>query len=325
EDELASLKRELGTLRAEHEALMGRARELQRVTDATSAAVCSCGTDMRLLWVNRIYAEWVGGGALPEALVGRSLVEVIGPAAFAEIRPHVEAVIAGRRVQYERFANWPRAPRWIRGILDPTFGPDGQVTGWVAVLVDIDESKRAAQALRAAQEQLQAITDTMSAGVCLTGNDLRYQWVNPVYARWLGQPAQALVGRPVAEVLGPEAMKVIAPYLARVLKGEQVHYERLADFPGLGRRWVSSIFTPIVDAAGQVEGWVTVVTDIHDRRQVEESLREAGRRKDDFLATLAHELRNPLAPISNAVAILGRKGGVDAELAWSRDVIARQV
>ncbi len=325
EDELASLKRELGTLRAEHEALMGRARELQRVTDATSAAVCSCGTDMRLLWVNRIYAEWVGGGALPEALVGRSLVEVIGPGGFAEIRPHVEAVVAGRRVQYERFANWPRAPRWIRGILDPTFGPDGQVTGWVAVLVDIDESKRAAQALRAAQEQLQAITDTMSAGVCLTGNDLRYQWVNPVYARWLGQPAQALVGRPVAEVLGPEAMKVIAPYLARVLKGEQVHYERLADFPGLGRRWVSSIFTPIVDAAGQVEGWVTVVTDIHDRRQVEESLREAGRRKDDFLATLAHELRNPLAPISNAVAILGRKGGVDAELAWSRDVIARQV
>ncbi|HSJ97845.1 MAG TPA: PAS domain-containing protein, partial [Myxococcota bacterium] len=284
----------------------------------------SCGADLRLLWANRTYAEWTGGLS-PSQLVGRSLPDVIGQEAFDAIRPHVREVVAGRRVEYERYAQWPGEPRWVRVSLDPTFGAGGEVTGWVAVLMDIDESKRAAEALRATQEQLQVITDTMSAGACRTGNDLRYQWVNPVYARWFGRSAGELVGQPVADVLGQEAMKVIAPYLARVMKGEQVQYERLGDFPGLGRRWVSSVFTPIIDAAGQVDGWVTIVTDIHDRRQVEESLREAGRRKDDFLATLAHELRNPLAPISNAVAILGRKGGLDAELAWSRDVIARQV
>jgi len=320
----AGLERELAVLREEHGRLAGREHELQRVTDAMSAAVVSCGVDLRLLWVNRTYAEWCGAGS-PSQLVGRSLPEVIGQEAFDAIRGHLREVLAGRRVEYERYAKWPGEPRWVRGSLDPTFSPGGEVTGWVAVLMDIDESKRAAEALRATQEQLQVITDTMSAGACRTGNDLRYQWVNPVYARWIGRSAGELVGRPVHEVLGPEAMKVIGPYLARVMKGEQVQYERLADFPGLGRRWVSSVFTPIIDAAGQVDGWVTIVTDIHDRRQTEDSLREAGRRKDDFLATLAHELRNPLAPISNAVAILGRKGGLDAELAWSRDVIARQV
>ena len=55
------------------------------------------------------------------------------------------------------------------------------------------------------------------------------------------------------------------------------------------------------------------------------SLREADRRKDEFLATLAHELRNPLAPIRNAVQILKAKGPPDPDLAWSRDVIERQV
>jgi signal transduction histidine kinase/ActR/RegA family two-component response regulator len=105
-----------------------------------------------------------------------------------------------------------------------------------------------------------------------------------------------------------------------------VQWERLAHYAGgLGQRWVSGIYAPILDATGHPDGWVTIMTDVHDRKLAEDTLKAADRHKDDFLATLAHELRNPLAPIRNAVAILGRKGPLDAELAWSRDVIVRQV
>ena len=65
--------------------------------------------------------------------------------------------------------------------------------------------------------------------------------------------------------------------------------------------------------------------DLIERRLSEESLRDADRRKNEFLATLAHELRNPLAPIRNAVDLLKRKGPFDPELLWIRDVIDRQV
>lgn len=61
-----------------------------------------------------------------------------------------------------------------------------------------------------------------------------------------------------------------------------------------------------------------------EKKLIEQTLRDAERRKDQFLATLAHELRNPLAPIRNAVAILSRKSALDPEIAWSRDVIERQ-
>ena len=67
------------------------------------------------------------------------------------------------------------------------------------------------------------------------------------------------------------------------------------------------------------------VLDITDRKQTEQALREVDRRKDEFLATLAHELRNPLAPVRNAVEILHLKGPAIPELQWARDVIDRQV
>lgn len=72
-------------------------------------------------------------------------------------------------------------------------------------------------------------------------------------------------------------------------------------------------------------GSILTMTDITERRQAEEALREADQRKDQFLAMLAHELRNPLAPIRNAVYILRHKGSLDLELHWCRDVIDRQV
>jgi len=70
---------------------------------------------------------------------------------------------------------------------------------------------------------------------------------------------------------------------------------------------------------------VCFVQDMSRVKQVEAELRLADRRKDEFLATLAHELRNPLAPIRNAVQVLKAKGPKDPDLMWGRDVIDRQV
>jgi CheY-like chemotaxis protein len=85
------------------------------------------------------------------------------------------------------------------------------------------------------------------------------------------------------------------------------------------------MYTPTYGAGRDPDGWVAIGTDIHDRKLAEEALKEEHQRKDEFLAALAHELRNPLAPMRNAVAILEKKGPMDAEVAWSRAVIERQI
>ena len=82
---------------------------------------------------------------------------------------------------------------------------------------------------------------------------------------------------------------------------------------------------PIRNESGVITGWAGFHLDIHRLKETETQLREANRRKDEFLATLAHELRNPLAPIRHAVRFLHATGVSEEKRQWGREVIARQV
>ncbi len=89
-------------------------------------------------------------------------------------------------------------------------------------------------------------------------------------------------------------------------------------------RWIAHRGQTEYDRVGKAVRTFGVAMDITDRRNAEDALRDADRKKDDFIATLAHELRNPLAPIRNAAHVLRRKDLAPAQIAWCGDVIERQ-
>jgi len=301
------------------EELRRQREDLRIVTDTMSAGVVRASADLNYVWVNRVFASWVGKS--PGEIIGRPIAEVNGERDWHELRPHVERALRGERVEYERRARFAAGERWIYSAMEPTRDEDGVPNGLVAVVSDIQSRKEAEAALTSAREQLQLVADSMPAAVALCSRDLRYVWVNRCFAEWIGAEPRELVGRAIAEVIGADELDAIRPYVERVLAGESVEYERRVRHAGLGERWVRHLYAPTRDGAG----WIAVGADIHDRKLMEETLRQAERRKDEFLATLAHELRNPLAPIRNAVAILGKKDALDPELSWSREVIERQV
>jgi PAS domain S-box-containing protein len=302
------------------EELRMQREQLRLVTDTMLVGMVRVTSELKYAWANRVFASWVG--KTPEELAGRPIVEVIGADGLKELRPHIDKLFSGERVEYERLASFPRlGQRWIHSVAEPTFDDGGVPNGWVAVVSDIQARKWVEAALNAAREQLQLVADSMPAAVALCSRDLRFIWVNRRWGQWVGMQLEEIAGRPIAEIMGKDNLAAVRHHIDRVLAGEQVQYEHLVRYKGMGERWVRNLFSP----AHGGERWIFVMLDIHERKLMEEALRDAERRKDEFLAALAHELRNPLAPIRNAVAILGKKGPLDPELSWSREVIDRQV
>jgi len=215
--------------------------------------------------------------------------------------------------------------RWFRTLASPVRDAAGRLTRWVGASVDIHDQHLADEALREREQALQVVIDNSPALISYIDADGRYRLVNRQYERWFGRPREQILGQSMADVLGGEAMQALQPHVDRVLRqGETVRFEKLAPYRDGGARWIDAQYVPDHDREGTVRGFFVFVLDISERKAAEAALQEADRRKDEFLATLAHELRNPLAPISNAVQILKLKL-TDPELEWSRAVIERQV
>jgi PAS domain S-box-containing protein len=228
---------------------------------------------------------------------------------------------------------------WVADRGRMTRGSDGHPGSMAGVLRDItasrqveEELRRSEERLQRSREHLQFVSDAAAVGVAHCDADWRFVFVNQTYAARLGLTADQIVGRTIPEVLGVEAAEAIRPHVERVLSGVPVRFEMEIAYPQIGRRYLLCTYTPEIDPNGRVAGWVAAITDLTDRHQLEETLRrseeslkEADRRKDEFLATLAHELRNPLAPIRNAVQILRVQGPAEPDVQWAREVIDRQV
>src|SRR5262249_39026083 len=98
---------------------------------------------------------------------------------------------------------------------------------------DLVERLRGEEQLRAMREQLQLVTDAMSAPVTRCSRDLRYLWVSRPYADWLGRTPEEVVGRPVRDVIGPTAFEALRPHFEQVLSGGKVSDGEVVDYRGV--------------------------------------------------------------------------------------------
>ncbi|HWA74424.1 MAG TPA: PAS domain S-box protein [Polyangiaceae bacterium] len=124
------------------EALHRREAELRLIIDAIPGLVAYMSPDETYRQVNRAYEAWFGRPA--EQLVGRHLSDVLGTPAYDRIRPHVTSALMGQRVSFE--AEMPYASggaRWVRGTYIPDHDGEGKVQGYVSLVLDVTDAKRA--------------------------------------------------------------------------------------------------------------------------------------------------------------------------------------
>jgi PAS domain S-box-containing protein len=211
---------------------------------------------------------------------------------------------------------------WSRGVA--LRAADGSIESWAGFNLDVSRRRVAERAHARARAELELVTGLMTTGVVQGDRRHRYVWANRAYLGWINRGIDEVRGVPIVEVIGPAGFARLKPHLERALAGESFEFEESVTFKASGQRWIHAAYTPVVARDGAVEGWVAVVNDVTHRRALEEELREASRRKDEFIATLAHELRNPLAPIRYATHVF-RPGTPAPLLADARRMIDRQL
>ncbi len=214
--------------------------------------------------------------------------------------------------------------RWIQANGRVDHAADGTPLRFPGVLLEVGQ-RRALEAERdQATQLLRAFVDAVPGVVYAKDRDGRMLVANRGVSELLGKPPEAYLGKTDVESLDrkDQAAAVMATDRRIMESGTPESLEEEVSFPD-GRRavWLSTK-APFRDADGQVIGLIGSSIDITVRKAAEQALIEAGRRRNEFLAMLGHELRNPLAPIVAAVKLMELKGG-DAFLR-ERAVIGRQ-
>jgi len=175
--------------------------------------------------------------------------------------------------------------------------------------------------------RLHAMFGQAAVGMAYVTLDGQLVEVNQRFADILGRSLAELPGARLETVTSPEDWPVVAAAIADLSTAR--HTEFLHDVrcvqPGGNTVWTHVALAPLPSDDGEPDALVAVVEDIHERRSAEEALKLADRQKDDFLALLSHELRNPLAPIRTAVHLLRLRHAPDADSQRLHAVIERQV
>jgi PAS domain S-box-containing protein len=190
----------------------------------------------------------------------------------------------------------------------------------------LDETEESTRALRESENLYRAIGESIDYGVWVCDATGRNVYASDSFLKLMGITQAQCADFGWGDALHPEdAEATVAAWKECVQAGGFWYREHR--FLGADKRYhpILAQGVPMHDEDGNITGWAGINLDIARMKKTETALRRADRRKDDFLATLAHELRNPLAPIRHAARLLGIQGLEPAQAQVARDIITRQV
>ena len=324
-----SVSRDITDIHLAELALQESQERLRLATDAANLGLWSWDpvTD-RLRWENE----------RPQLLFGRAAIDAAGDAAaFIDACIHPDfvvlmkgalarAVAHGAAFQFEaRLRGCAGGLEWVEFAGRFKRHADGraEVLGTVA---DITRRKRADVALHESRESLEKIISQAATGVVQADLDGLLTMVNRKFCDMLGYDEQELLGRSILSLTAPGFVEPTRQNVSKLVAGGipfviEKQYLR-KDGSTL---WATSSVSALRSHDGHFQGLVAIVVDVTERRVAVDKLRDADRRKDEFLAMLAHELRNPLAPIASAAEILALPSLDEVRVRRTGEVIRRQV
>ncbi len=298
---------------------------------ATTQMVWHCSPDGAMeadsptwrAFTGQTYDEWKGFG----------WADAIHPLDRANALAQWLSCVA-RRAPYEheqRLRAADGAYRWTVGRAVPIFGQDGVLREWVGTTTDIHDRRQ----VEIERQRFVSLAERSEDFIGMAGLNLRVFFLNPAAVRMVGAASlEEALNTPVGEFFFPEDRSfIVNDFLPRVAReGHSETEVRMRHFRTGQAIWMIYTVYVVRDQHGTPEGYATVSRNITERKLAEERLRQAtvelvdaNNRKTRFLATLAHELRNPLAPLRTGLDLMQLPGSSPQVLDRARTMMDRQL
>ncbi len=284
---------------------------------------------------NRAYADLVGRAGLLGQPAREALPDAAGGRFFDLLDECYQSgrAIAGRRMEVQFARGDGRRDRYVDFLFSPTFDRPEQPSGVFIQGIDVTGQVHTERRLQESEARFRTIADAMPQMVWSTLPDGSHDYYNHQWYAFTGVPEGSTDGDGWNGVFHPDDQpRAWQVWRASLATGAPYEIEYRLRHRSGEYRWVLGRALPVRNDAGAIIRWMGTCTDVHEQKlaqrallQSEAQLRDADVRKDEFLAMLAHELRNPLAPLDAAAHLMRSASRDPALVEECADIIGRQV